>query len=631
MRQLITSLFFLSVWTYTVSAQAKPNILWLVIEDTSPDFIGCYGNTIAKTPVMDGLAKEGIRFTNAFSTNTVCSPSRSCIITGVRSNELGTGNHRSNYRIPEFIHGFPYYLREAGYYTTNNSKTDYNTSEAKRIIGESWDESSGKAGWWNRRPGQPFFAVFNFMESHESRTMYFPYEQYRKQVLNELPDARVVKEDAFTLPPFCADTKEIRREYARIYNSISLADLRMGGILQRLKKEGLMDSTIIFFYADHGEAMPRGKTNGIDRGYRVPFLIWFPPMYAHLSPWGKAGTVSPELIDFEDLAPTVVSLGTGNVPPYMNGRVLIGTNRNKPVDKLLLTQDRSGESPDLVRSVNDGRYIYSRNYMNFMPESRYMKYHESAAISQLRRSYFDKGVADKVQSIDFVPRPAEYLFDTKTDRWEIVNLAGKKEYSSLLQKMRKQLDSFILVKRDIHFLPEYEMNEVNNEAVMYEFRQSPERYPLEEIYAAASLSGLQGEEIISKQLALLKNENRIIRFWGMMGLRNQGILKAETIRKLETYFSDAYPPVQLLAAAICYDATGLAKAREMLHGFLLSKNKYLQLEALQQVTYMKKGKDFVDVVKQVLEEAPKDVEGVAYAADCYLYKFDNRPLVKNQE
>ena len=423
MRLLIACILLITHLSNALFAQMKPNILWLVIEDTSPDFIGCYGNSFARTPIMDKLAKEGIRFTNAFSTKTVCSPSRSCITTGVRSNQLGTDNHRSDYKITDSIYGFPSYLHSAGYYTSNNSKTDYNTSAASRLIEELWDESSGKAGWWNRQSGQPFFAIFNFMESHESRTMNSSCKQYQKTVLDQLPKERILKDDNLPLPAYCQNTNALRKEYARIYNSISLADLRMGEILQRLEKDGLMDSTIIFFYADHGEAMPQGKTNGIDRGFRVPLVIWFSPMYANLSPGGKAGSVSSELIDFEDLAPTLVSLTSDKVPSCMNGRTLIGPNRSKPVEQLFLTQDRSGESPDLVRSVSNGRYIYSRNYMNFMPESRYMKYHEAAAISQLRRGYFKNGKVNAIQSIDFIPRPAEYLFDTQTEQWEVVNLA----------------------------------------------------------------------------------------------------------------------------------------------------------------------------------------------------------------
>ena len=141
----------LFLFTSTVFAQRKPNILWITIEDTSPQFIGCYGNKDARTPVIDQLANEGVRFTNAFSTGTVCSPSRSCIITGVKTYKMGTGNHRSNYPIPGFIKGFPYYMQQEGYYTTNNSKTDYNVGNVEAFTEEAWNENSEKAGWWNRK------------------------------------------------------------------------------------------------------------------------------------------------------------------------------------------------------------------------------------------------------------------------------------------------------------------------------------------------------------------------------------------------------------------------------------------------------------------------------------------------
>lgn len=183
-------------------SSSKPNILWITIEDTSPQFIGCYGNKDARTPVIDQLASEGVRFTNAFSTGTVCSPSRSCIITGVKTYKIGTGNHRSNYPIPKFIKGFPYYMQKEGYYTTNNSKTDYNVGNVDAFTKEAWNESSGKADWENRKPGQPFFAVYNFMDSHQSRTMTEPYSWYLKNVLDELPENERIKDTEFKMTPF---------------------------------------------------------------------------------------------------------------------------------------------------------------------------------------------------------------------------------------------------------------------------------------------------------------------------------------------------------------------------------------------------------------------------------------------
>ncbi len=160
---IITKIGQLLLLVISISAvtQDRPNILWLTYEDTSPEFIGAYGNTSAKTFFLDKLANEGVTFTRAFSPGSVCSPSRSAIITGVKTYELGTGNHRSAYPIPDYIKGFPTYLRNAGYYTSNNAKTDYNVANAKGMIAASWNESSNTAGWWNKKSGQPFFAVFN--------------------------------------------------------------------------------------------------------------------------------------------------------------------------------------------------------------------------------------------------------------------------------------------------------------------------------------------------------------------------------------------------------------------------------------------------------------------------------------
>src|SRR5690606_16636292 len=260
----LAAVIFLSGCAAKESQHPKPNILWITIEDTSPEFIGCYGNDAASTPTIDQLAKDGIRFTNAFSTGTVCSPSRTALITGVKTYETGTGNHRSKYAVPDFIKGFPYYMQEAGYHTSNNQKTDYNVAGEKKFIAEAWDESSAKAGWWNRKPGQPFFAVFNFNDSHQSRTMTESYTWYEEHVLQQLPEEDRIEEDAFEMPPFYLDNAPMRKQFARVYNSLKLTDNKIAALLARLEKDGLKDSTIIFFFGDHGEGIPRGKTNGID-------------------------------------------------------------------------------------------------------------------------------------------------------------------------------------------------------------------------------------------------------------------------------------------------------------------------------------------------------------------------------
>jgi arylsulfatase A-like enzyme len=436
---MLKPLFLILIVVVNVSfAQQKPNILWITIEDTSPQFIGCYGNSNARTPVIDKLAEEGIRFTNAFSTGTVCSPSRTAIITGVKTYKTGTGNHRSKYQVPAFIKGFPYYLQQLGYYTTNNAKTDYNVAGEKEFIAEAWNESSGKAGWWNRKPGQPFFAVFNYNESHQSRTMTETYDWYVENVYNQLlPNERIGDND-FEMPPFYLDSPEMRKQFARVYNSIKLTDNKIGELLARLEKDKLKDSTIIFFYADHGEGMPRGKTNGINYGYRVPFIMWFPEIYKHLSPWKKAGVVTDELIDFTDLAPTLISLAGGEIPKHLEGRPMLGKKRSKPVEYLFLSSDRSDNGIDMVRTVTDGRFVYSRNFLPFINEARYIRYMEIGEIKQQMRKDLAENKLNPLQKSLFEPRPAEFLFDIENDLWETKNLAGDPKYRTVHEKSFKR-------------------------------------------------------------------------------------------------------------------------------------------------------------------------------------------------
>lgn len=583
-----------------VSAQQKPNILWITIEDSSPQFFGCYGNDFAHTPVIDKLAKEGVRFTNAFSTGTVCSPSRSTIITGVRTFKAGTGNHRSNYPVPDYIKGFPYYMQQQGYYVTNNSKTDYNVANEKAFIKEAWNESSGKAGWWNRKPGQPFFAVVNFMESHQSRTMTMPYDWYTKNVWEQLYKDEQIAEDAFEIPPIYRESDKMRKHLARVYNSISLTDKRIGELLARLEKDNLRDSTIIFFFADHGEGEPRGKTNGINYGYRVPFIIWFPEMYKHLSPWGEAGIVSNELLNFEDLAPTLISLTGGRVPDHLEGRILLGENRSAPVDHLVLSADRSDNGIDMVRSVTDGRFMYSRNYLPFIPQGRYIRYMYISEIVQQMRSDYDNHLLDSLQQSYFEPRPDEYLFDIENDLWETNNLADNPTYNEVLKRMRKQLDNDLGDARDIMFLPEYEIGLISDTESPYEYRLSKDKYPFEEIYSAASLSGKRGSQVAENQLKLLKNKNKIVRYWAIMGLRSQSPKALEVFRQeIEKSMDDGYPLVQIGAAAIAYQLWDNKQALEILTESCKSENMDVALLTLNLLMYIENKEPFISSIKEV--------------------------------
>ena len=624
MRNLKLIIFLLLLIIITIQCKAnsvfeankKPNILWITIEDTSPQFIGCYGNTNARTPVIDKLAAEGIRFTNAFSTGTVCSPSRTAIITGVKTYKTGTGNHRSKYAVPEFIKGFPYYLQQQGYYTTNNVKTDYNVAGEKDFIAVAWNESSNNAGWWNRKPGQPFFAVFNYNESHQSRTMTETYDWYVENVYNQLlPNERIGDND-FEMPPFYLDSPEMRRQFARVYNSIKLTDNKIGELLARLENDNLKDSTIIFFYADHGEGMPRGKTNGINYGYRVPFIIWFPKMYKHFSPWGKAGIVSDELIDFTDLAPTLLSLAGGEIPKHLEGRSVLGKKRSKPVDYLFLSSDRSDNGIDMVRTVTDGKYVYSRNFLPFINEARYIRYMEIGEIKQQMRKDLAENKLNPLQKSLFEPRPAEFLFDIETDLWETNNLAKDPEYKSVVEKMRTLMKNEVLRSRDVMFLPEYEISLLSKTTSAYEFRMSNEKYPLEEIYEAASLAGFRSKEVAAKQVEMLKSPNTIVRYWAILGLRSQNKedlkpFSADILNSME----DIYPPIGVTASAIAYEIFENKSAEENLKEFCAQDNLQVSLMAINYLLYSNNREPFVETIREVQKMKDRDYNVKAACMD----------------
>jgi arylsulfatase A-like enzyme len=619
---------------------ASPNILWLTFEDTSPEFIGCYGNKVAKTPVMDKLAADGIRFTSAYSTGSVCSPSRSALIIGCKTYTLGTGNHRSNYPIPDTMTGFPKYLHDAGYYTTNNSKTDYNTSAARRIIQESWDESSGQAGWWKRRDGQPFFAVFNSMSSHQSRTMTEPFAQYKKQVIDQLAESQQTKDADVLLPPFYCDSPEMRKQTARIYNSITKTDTEFGELLARLEKEGLRENTIIFVFADHGEGMPDAKTNGKGLGHLVPFIAWFPEKYKHLSPWKQAGAVTDEKIDFVDLAPTVLSLAGVAIPAYMQGRSLVGQTglpdrRTAEPPYLFLSSDRSDESYDLTRTVIKGHYTYTRVFMPYIPELRYLQYMDVGEITQHIRSDFKDKKLNKVQQQMLLSRPAEFLYDLEKDPWEIDNLATKKSYGTLLNEFRTQLRSNVLSQRDVLFLPEYEIANLSKTTNAYTYRQQDANYPIRDIYEVASLSGFHDAATLTKQIGLLKSGNPIVRYWALMGLRSQPKPALVPYQApLTEALTDSYPLNQVIAASILNGHFDDKSAKTVLLKHLDSPDDNVANVVLQQLLYQPNASDWIADIEQfytLTKTLPSKPYHALLSASVFLYAHGGRTLRNETE
>jgi len=567
----------------------RPNILWLTYEDTSPQFVSCYGQTpVVTTPNIDQLAAEGVRFDNAFAPAPVCSASRSAIITGVCNEALGLGHHRSKYPIPrDLIPGFPKYLQEVGYYTTNNVKTDYNIEDERDFIQATWNESSPKAHWRNRTGGEPFFSVFNYLDSHQSRTMTFPWGKYEEEVVNKLPEDEVVGPEGVALPPIYRDNDEMRRHLSRTYNSLRLCDRRMEERLDELRADGLMDDTIVFCFADHGEGIPRGKCNGIGFGYRAAFVIYFPDKYAHLSPWGTQ-VVTDELVSFEDLAPTLLSLAGVPVPEYMTGRAFLGPQRQAPPPYIFASRNRLDDTPDLCRSAMDGRFVYTRNFFPHLPVVKYQKYSDVGGFMRSIRRDYVEGKLNPVQAELVEPtRPLEYLYDLLADTWEIRNLAEDPAYADDLRRLRQATFDHMHDVHDVMFLPEREMVRRARESSPYERRADVDYNPLSEMLKAAELVGA-GAEALPRQIELLSHERDVVRYWAAVGIYAAREHLEPLTEAVRAKLDDPAAFVQVeLAAALCA-ACRDPEAKRLLEEHLLSDDELLAHQAVEKILYMPK-------------------------------------------
>jgi arylsulfatase A-like enzyme len=607
----------------------RPNILWLTFEDTSPEFIGCYGNPKAKTPFMDSLASVGIRFTRAFSTGAVCSPSRTALITGMKTYTLGTGHHRSRYQIPEFVKGFPYYLKKAGYYCTNNEKTDYNVADSKAFIAETWDESSNKAGWWKRKEGQPFFAVVNNMSAHQSRTMTNSYSDYEKIVLSKLAKHLQVAENELIMPPFYRDSPEMRKNVARIYNSIALADFEMKQTFERLKKDNQLENTIIFCFADHGEGMPRVKTNGIGLGHRVPFFVWLPEKYKNLIP-SKSGASNEQLIDFCDLPPTILSLAGVEIPYHFQGKNIFQLQKNT----LFLSSDRSDESTDLTRTVITSKYAYTHVFMPFMQEVRYLNYMDKGDITaQIRQDFNDKKL-NKTQEQLLLPREVEYLYDLENDTWQINNLAKDTKYAVEIKKMRELLQNHLIEQQDVMFLPEGRFAEIQKNTTLFEFRKNSQAYPIEKIVTTAMLSGLKTDVALKSQIKALSDPNETVQYWAAMGLRGQDKAKLKkSLPQIEGFLNSKSNYVSALVALALSQDLKHPKATEKLKEVILFDDEFAAYIAIQGIMYFKNKTDFESTIEQFLakRKSQKNFMMALNSAKMYQYIIGKNKISELEE
>jgi N-sulfoglucosamine sulfohydrolase len=561
--------------------QDRPNILWLVSEDNSPETIGVYGNPAAFTPNIDQLASEGIVFRHALSHAPVCAVARSTLLSGMHSTSTGMHQMRSRTAQPPDIEAlfYPNLLREAGYYTTNNAKTDYNLPQPH---GRFWDESSDDAHYRNRAEGQPFFAVFNNGDTHESRLF-----------LDVMANDPVTDPALVDLPPYHPDTPIMRRSWAHYFDRNRQMDAWVGEMLAELEELGLSDDTIIFYYGDHGGVLPRSKRFLYHTGTAVPLVVYFPEKWRHLAP-SEPGSWFDTPVGFVDFAPTLLSLIGESIPEEYQGRAFLGPQASSPGhhnrldaessplqrnNTVFLYRDRMVQQYDMQRGVFDGEYRYIRNFMPHRPNGQYI--HFSFRMQAMQEWYriWANGQATPEQSQFWLPQPSEELYHTASDPWEVQNLATNPAYAEKLATYREATRRYMLDYRDAGFLPDDMLALLIGENTLFEYIRS-DAHPLEYLMNLAEKATSRNPEFLPELVQAMQDDYGPTRFWGALGALVLGYDAASARNQLIDLLDDEFASVRVMAAEALARTGEIDRAIRILYSELDSEMDYELLYAL---------------------------------------------------
>ncbi|MDP0492272.1 MAG: sulfatase-like hydrolase/transferase [Verrucomicrobiota bacterium JB023] len=528
----------------TAIAKERPNIVWITSEDNSAHWLGCYGNKDAKTPHLDQLAAEGLRFTSCFSNAPVCAVARSTILRGVHAVSSGTQHMRSRHLIPSRYSSYVDSFREAGYYCTNNSKTDYNFAGNYHSM---WDECGKAAHYKNRKDDQPFFAVFNIGSSHESAL--FEGNIKKRRAKGQIPSTPRVPAEDVLVPPYLPDLPAIRSDIAIYHDTMTLMDREVGSILQGLEEAGLAENTIVFYYADHGGILPRGKRYLRDTGVLVPLIVRIPTKWESISTH-QAGTVVEEPVSFVDFAPTALSVAGLDAPEVMQGRAFLGSNREEPEEGELefLFADRFDSYYGMRRGVTDGRWKYIRRFTPHLPAAPYSEYQFGQAGWRAWRAAWQEGLLEeRFKSIWERGQEVELLFDTDADPWETTNLANHEAHQQRLRSMRKGLEKTMARYGDTGIIPEPMFDELAGSKPLADYvnKRRPDWADLVRL----SFIATEGqEENLPVLLSEASSDDPLRRFWAARGLIQLGDGSVKVRESLDRLLDDSHAAIRVEAA-----------------------------------------------------------------------------------
>ena len=571
----------------------RPNILWIVSEDNNP-YLGCYGDKVARTPTIDALAKDGVLYQNCFSQAPVCAPSRFTLITGMYATSCQPASEmRASGKGPADLRGFPAYLRDAGYYTTNNAKTDYN---APIKMKDAWDASSKKAHWRNRPAGKPFFAVFNHEVTHESCL----FGKFKPIPGGTNPaDVRI--------PAYCPDTWETRADRALYYDQHRRLDEQVARLLAQLKDDGLEDDTIVFYYGDNGGVLPRSKRFAYDSGLHVPLIVRFGKNWAHLAP-SPPGTRVESPVSFVDFAPTVLALAGAKAPAYFQGKPFLGPD-GKGDDYAFSHRDRMDERYDLVRTVRDKQFRYIRNYRPDLPWGQHVQYMFQQRGYRAWERLHKAGKLNPVQDRFWHEKPEEELYDLSVDPDEVNNLASAPDQAATMQRMRAALREQMLRIRDNGFIPE------GSPLEGYTATRDKDAYPLERLIDWADVVTKRDAANLPQFIKTMTDANEAMRYWAVLGCLMLGQKATPAKESLVAALADDSPHVRVVAAeTLCRigeAARGLAALSELL---TTHKNAKVRLQAANALDHVG---DLAKPALDALRKATRDEDDYVKRASRY--------------
>ena len=572
-----------------------PNILWISSEDNGPH-LGVYGDAYADTPNLDALGRRGMIYRNAWSTAPVCAPARTTVISGMYPPSTGSQHMRSNTRLPSSMLMFPRYLREAGYYVSNNSKEDYNLEKAGKV----WDESSRQAHWRKRAPGQPFFSVFNFTVTHES--------QIRRRPHDAVHDPAAVR-----VPAYHPDTEESRRDWAQYHDKVTEMDALAGDVLAQLREDGLEEDTIVFYWADHGPGMPRGKRWTYNSGLSVPMILHVPERFRELRPAEYAeGGESRRLVGFVDLAATVLSLAGIEPPEHFQGHAFAGKFEAPPQPYIYAFRGRMDERYDMVRSVRDERYIYIRNFMPHRIYGQYIRYMFQTPTTAIWHELYEAGSLRPPQTHFWEAKPTEELYDLVEDPDETKNLASDPSRRAVLRRMRAARQEWSLAIRDLGFLPESEIHARAGEGAPHSMGSNPARYPLGRIMRMAEVATSAGDGAEGALRRGFRDSDSAVRYWAAVGALIRGESAVTALKgPLVAALGDKNPAVRVAAA----EALGRYGSGSDIEGALAVLTEladaerhgiFLAMAALNALDYMdERARPALDLVSELPTKDPR--------------------------